>query len=530
MKTKIQKIRYALLTGIIVVLGFVSISNQAQASWNYSQNDESYQVVNSTPITVSITGTTPITLPNHTTTLTWTTTGSPDSCDATPNGLWSGVKSGSGGNESITDLYTVGTYTYEIICHKSGSADASAQTQVEVLPSMGVNVTLSANPTSLPYGGGSTTLTWSSTGATSCSSTDFSTGGLTSGNDTVNLTTTTTYTVTCTDGSNSAQAQAVVTVAAQQGMSVVLSASPTSMNLPSNSTTLTWVTSGSPDSCVASNGWSGNKSVAGGSEQKNNLSLGTHIYTITCMKSGYPNSVSQVNVVVNQNGCSSSCFTVSLFANASVLPYGGGTSTLTWNSLPGGVSCTSGDFNTQGNSPNGSSDVTLSSTTTYHVSCQDGSGNTALAETTVTVLNNQVVNGMCAPTHWSCSAGSSINNQTGANSWTWQCQGANGGSTASCSENFPVYECSDSADNDSDGMIDSQDPGCHTDNDPNNGASYDPTDNSEAGTGVPQCSDGIDNDGDGKIDYGNKPENDPGCSSPQDNSENNNPKPKQIEI
>ena len=77
-------------------------------------------------------------------------------------------------------------------------------------------------------------------------------------------------------------------------------------------------------------------------------------------------------------------------------------------------------------------------------------------------------------------------------------------------------QCADGVDNDGDGVIDAQDPGCHTDGNPNNPASYDPTDNTErdAGTGGsggetagnPECSDNRDNDGDGRID-----ERDPGC-------------------
>ena len=77
-------------------------------------------------------------------------------------------------------------------------------------------------------------------------------------------------------------------------------------------------------------------------------------------------------------------------------------------------------------------------------------------------------------------------------------------------------QCSDGVDNDGDGVIDAADPGCHTDGNPNNPASYDPTDNSEADArtggaggetaGRPECSDNRDNDGDGRID-----ERDPGC-------------------
>ena len=69
-------------------------------------------------------------------------------------------------------------------------------------------------------------------------------------------------------------------------------------------------------------------------------------------------------------------------------------------------------------------------------------------------------------------------------------------------------ECSDTQDNDGDGVIDAEDPGCHSDGDAGNPDSYDPNDDSESG---PQCSDSADNDGDGAIDA-----EDPGCHSDGD--------------
>jgi hypothetical protein len=67
-------------------------------------------------------------------------------------------------------------------------------------------------------------------------------------------------------------------------------------------------------------------------------------------------------------------------------------------------------------------------------------------------------------------------------------------------------QCSDGVDNDGDGRIDfPADPGCSS-----------PNDDSEAdGGGTPECRDGVDNDGDGRIDF----PNDPGCSSRNDDSE-----------
>jgi hypothetical protein len=73
-----------------------------------------------------------------------------------------------------------------------------------------------------------------------------------------------------------------------------------------------------------------------------------------------------------------------------------------------------------------------------------------------------------------------------------------------------VYECNDGNDNDNDGLTDfPQDPGCTS-----------PTDNSEYNYVPPVvyvCSDGNDNDNDGLTDY----PNDPGCYGPTDNDEFN---------
>ncbi|HEY4244961.1 MAG TPA: hypothetical protein VGM88_34335 [Kofleriaceae bacterium] len=69
----------------------------------------------------------------------------------------------------------------------------------------------------------------------------------------------------------------------------------------------------------------------------------------------------------------------------------------------------------------------------------------------------------------------------------------------------PNPQCSDGIDNDSDGLIDyPADPGCSS-----------PDDMTEDSFGPPACSNGKDDDGDGLIDY----PNDPGCLAPQQDSE-----------
>jgi hypothetical protein len=105
-------------------------------------------------------------------------------------------------------------------------------------------------------------------------------------------------------------------------------------------------------------------------------------------------------------------------------------------------------------------------------------------------------------------------------------------------------ECADGVDNDGDGVIDADDPGCHTDGNPKNPDSYNPKDDDERdkperGTegdtngrdddddgadggdaGAPECSDNRDNDGDGVIDA-----DDPDCHTDgnADNPDSYNP-------
>lgn len=263
-------------------------------------------------------------------------------------------------------------------------------------------------------------------------------------------------------------------------ITVSLTATPTSMTLPANSTTLTWTTTGSPDSCTASNAWSGSKSASGGTQQISNLTAGTYQYEITCSKAGLPDDTDVATVVVSPLAQQTS-ITVSLSSSPSSVPSGGGSSTLTWSS--NGTSCTGTNFSTNGQA-SGSKLVSLSSTTTYRVECTNGT-NQGQAQTTVTVLPLNVINGMCASYHWSCSLGTSVNN-TGTGPWSWQCLGSNGGSTASCTElslggggGETKPQCSDGKDNDNDKFIDIEDPGCHSDKDPKNDASYLPDRNTE---------------------------------------------------
>jgi hypothetical protein len=100
----------------------------------------------------------------------------------------------------------------------------------------------------------------------------------------------------------------IVDTASVQTLSLDLSASPSSMTLPANSTTLTWVVTGNPGvSCVASSFpdammWTGAKNSAGGSELINNLPAGDHLFSMRCDKAGEAPAMDSVIVRVVNSG------------------------------------------------------------------------------------------------------------------------------------------------------------------------------------------------------------------------------------
>lgn len=101
-------------------------------------------------------------------------------------------------------------------------------------------VSISASPT-LVNAGGSSSLTWSSTNATSCSGNSFTASG-TSGSVTVSPTVTTIYTITCTGAGGSKSASVTVTfVADTAAPSVPTSLSATTIS--SSQINLTWTAS-----------------------------------------------------------------------------------------------------------------------------------------------------------------------------------------------------------------------------------------------------------------------------------------------
>jgi hypothetical protein len=171
-------------------------------------------------------------------------------------------------------------------------------------PSQAPIVSISASPVMVPAQGRST-LTWSSMNATSCtasgawSGTRATAGSVSTGG----LSASSTYTLTCSGaGGTATESVTVLVVGSMRTPTVTISANPTVIDAGTSST-LTW-SSTDATSCIASDGWSGNRATAG-STSTGTLNFDT-TFTLTCTGPGGSTSAS-VTVVTGAidpcNGC-----------------------------------------------------------------------------------------------------------------------------------------------------------------------------------------------------------------------------------
>jgi hypothetical protein len=141
-------------------------------------------------------------------TLTWSS-GNASSCTA--SGAWSGTKATSG-SQSTGAISS--TRTYSLSCSGPGGSVSRSATVTVSTTSPAPSITLTASPNSVPSGGTST-LTWTSSEATSCTASGAWSGSRpTSGSaSTATLTAPdNTFTLTCTGAGGSASKSATVTV------------------------------------------------------------------------------------------------------------------------------------------------------------------------------------------------------------------------------------------------------------------------------------------------------------------------------
>jgi hypothetical protein len=188
--------------------------------------------------------------------LSWSST-SAASCAAT--GGWSGTKAGAG----TVAVSPKATSAYSMTCSNSSGASPASSVTVTVTPAPPhtPKVTLSASPASLASGG-SSTLTWSATDATSCAASNAWSGiEAVSGNLLVTPAATSIYTLACANATVGSPPRSIVVAVAPPKPTVAISASP-GLIAAGASSVISW-TSTNAASCAASGAWSGTLPASG---------------------------------------------------------------------------------------------------------------------------------------------------------------------------------------------------------------------------------------------------------------------------
>jgi hypothetical protein len=236
-------------------------------------------------------------------------------------------------------------------------------------------VQISANPETIAAGG-SSTLTWTSTNASSCTIVPGIGAVSPSGSITVSPTATTTYTITANGPGGTATSSAIVTVtsAPPPAPTVSISANPASIQ-GGESATLTW-TSTNATSCTIDQGigtvnTSGSTTVSPSS---------TTTYTIIATG---PGGTATSSATVTVTPPTTPPPTVSISANPTNISYGE-SATLTWSSTNAKTVTIDHGIGTVAAS--GSTTVAPQETTTYTITAINDSG-TANASVTITVTN-----------------------------------------------------------------------------------------------------------------------------------------------
>ena len=215
-------------------------------------------------------------------TLTWSST---DATACTASGGWSGAKATSG-SAALGPLTSNTTATLSCTGDGGTAQDSVTITVTAVPPPPVPTVTLTANPT-MVASGASSTLTWSSTNATTCTASGAWSGNkATSGSQSTGaLTVQSTFTLSCTGAGGSAQQSATITISAvppPPAPTVTLTANPLTVT-SGGSSQLTW-SSTNATSCTASGAWSGSKATSG-SQSTGALTM-LSIYTLSCTGAG----------------------------------------------------------------------------------------------------------------------------------------------------------------------------------------------------------------------------------------------------
>ena len=248
-----------------------------------------------------------------------------------------------------------------------------------------------AGPESL-NSGSSSTLSWTTSGATSIAITPGTfTSTSASGSTSVSPTVTTTYTLTATDAAGSVTTTQTVTVNSEAKPTInSFTADPGSINSGSSST-LNWSTSGATSIAITPGTFT--STSASGSTSVSPTATTTYTLTATNLAGSV---TSMQTVTVN----TPSAPTISSFTASPASIASGSSSTLSWaTSGATSIAITPGTFTST--SANGSTIVSPTATTTYTLTATDAAGST----TSTAIVTLTASGGKLAITTTSCAGG-----------------------------------------------------------------------------------------------------------------------------
>lgn len=337
------------------------------------------------PPTVSISAS-PSTIhasPNSYSTLSWSTSGA-NSCSA--SGDWSGSEPlNSPPGFLVGPLTVVKTYHFTLTCFNSfGSTPQTAS--VNATPPI-PTVSLSASKTSITAGQ-STTLSWSSTNATSCSA-SWTASHATAGSQAVSPGATTTYSISCSGGGGTSSASRTVSVLP----SLSFSTNKTSIT-KGQSATLTW-TVASATSCTASGSWSGSKAASNGAHSETVTPSASSTYNLSCANASGTTQAPSISVSVTGTPPPPPAKpVVRLVASPATVAYNSFTY-LQWSSS--NASSCSGTWTASHATSGTQKTGNLTSTKTYSITCS-GAGGSTTTSTRVAVASANCGSSCPAPT------------------------------------------------------------------------------------------------------------------------------------
>ncbi|MHB1769624.1 MAG: hypothetical protein ACYCPH_00900 [Minisyncoccota bacterium] len=249
------------------------------------------------------------------------------------------------------------------------------------------------------------------------------------------------YTIDCSgDGWTGLVTNASLTV--NPAPTGTISASPNPCTITAGSSTcsssISWSTSNTPSATVTIN--NGSQTFAGGTSGTQTASWIPNGSVLFTLNDSNGNALSSVNVTGvcasgstwNGSVCAANPPTASLTASPNPVAYNG-RSTLTWSSTNATSCSAGGPWSNSGTLSGSGLTNPLTTATTFTFQCTGPGGTSPLQSVTVNV-GAAPVNGACASTHYSCTAGTSTNNVDGSTAYTWTCAGSGGGTDASCSE------------------------------------------------------------------------------------------------